>query len=447
MKTSEQQGNSRSPDLRSASRESPRGSHRGGVPVHTSTASSSLQLSSLTLNSRSLTLKHGSRHGAKPHLPDGLGPNPPLGLISSSSLLTGHSSSSNSSLSYDNVIGPGDPQFLAQRGPPQSATTLTSWPWARTARWCSGTLLTPTAPCSWASTDSLLSLETPPLLCRVSPRGTPRPPSRVSSRETPPLLFKGWCRETLPPKAWRLETSPLRVWPWEIWPLTVFETASVTPAPRAWHLRSRPRATTASQRPSWRLSTRGGRWMRGTGCSASKPDLRRSTARTWGSMTSPAGGAYRRTTSDLQAPGGRLLPLTAPGSSWWARASSATAWGPRPSPAPPRRLWLEAPKPPALLCRAAAAAACRAKAGPPPRPTAPPTDRTKASPPRQPPCPGYPPPPPPPTPRMPPPNGPRSRTPRRGRTRPPWEPWNKKRNAWMNHLCSLSVHSSRILCK
>ncbi|XP_035039797.2 palmitoyltransferase ZDHHC8B [Hippoglossus stenolepis] len=118
MKTSEQQGNSRSPDLRSASRESPRGSHRGGVPVHTSTASSSLQLSSLTLNSRSLTLKHSGRHGGKSHLPDGLGSNPPLGLISSSSLLTGHSSSSNSSLSYDNVISPADPQFLAQRGAP-----------------------------------------------------------------------------------------------------------------------------------------------------------------------------------------------------------------------------------------------------------------------------------------------------------------------------------------
>ncbi|XP_062268212.1 palmitoyltransferase ZDHHC8B [Platichthys flesus] len=118
MKTSEQQENSRSPDLRSASRESPRGSQRGGVPVHTSAASSSLQLNSLTLNSRSLTLRHSSRHGGKSHLPDGLGSNPPLGLISSSSLLSGHSSSSNSSLSYDNVISPADPQFPAQRGAP-----------------------------------------------------------------------------------------------------------------------------------------------------------------------------------------------------------------------------------------------------------------------------------------------------------------------------------------
>nr|XP_019937291.1 PREDICTED: probable palmitoyltransferase ZDHHC8 [Paralichthys olivaceus] len=122
LKTSEQQVNNRSPDLRSASKESPRGSHRVGLPVqpplHTSTGSSSLQLSSLTLNSRSLTLKHSHRHGGKSQLPDGLGCNPPLGIISSSSLLTGHSSSSNSSLSYDNVISPADPQFLAQRGAP-----------------------------------------------------------------------------------------------------------------------------------------------------------------------------------------------------------------------------------------------------------------------------------------------------------------------------------------
>ncbi|GAA6217107.1 palmitoyltransferase ZDHHC5-like, partial [Lates japonicus] len=125
LKTSEQQGNSKSPDLRSESRESPaRGRQQAGLPVQpplqTTTASGSLQLNSLTLNSRSLTLKHSNRHGNKSQLPamhaDGLASNPPLGIISSSSLLANHSSSS--SLSYDNLISPADPQFLAQRGAP-----------------------------------------------------------------------------------------------------------------------------------------------------------------------------------------------------------------------------------------------------------------------------------------------------------------------------------------
>lgn len=119
LRTSEHQGNNKSPDLRFESRESPlRGGQQVGPPtqspLQSSTASSSLQLNSLTLNSRSLTLKHGSRHGGKSH-PDGLGSNPPLGLISSSSLLANHSSSS-SSLSYDNLINPAEPQFLTQRG-------------------------------------------------------------------------------------------------------------------------------------------------------------------------------------------------------------------------------------------------------------------------------------------------------------------------------------------
>ncbi|GLD55111.1 palmitoyltransferase ZDHHC5-like protein [Lates japonicus] len=125
LKTSEQQGNSKSPNLRSESRESPaRGRQQAGLPVQpplqTTTASGSLQLNSLTLNSRSLTLKHSNRHGNKSQLPamhaDGLASNPPLGIISSSSLLANHSSSS--SLSYDNLISPADPQFLAQRGAP-----------------------------------------------------------------------------------------------------------------------------------------------------------------------------------------------------------------------------------------------------------------------------------------------------------------------------------------
>ncbi|XP_071322740.1 palmitoyltransferase ZDHHC8B isoform X2 [Trachinotus anak] len=126
LKTSEQQGNNKSPDLRFEPKESPaRGSQQVGLPVQpqlqTNTTSSSLQLNSLTLNSRSLTLKHSSRHGSKSQLPavhaDGLGSNPPLGIISSSSLLANHSSSS-SSLSYDNPINPAEPQFPAQRGAP-----------------------------------------------------------------------------------------------------------------------------------------------------------------------------------------------------------------------------------------------------------------------------------------------------------------------------------------
>ncbi|XP_022071025.1 palmitoyltransferase ZDHHC8B [Acanthochromis polyacanthus] len=124
LKTSEQQGNTRGPDLRSESRESPV-SHQAGLPVQpllqAGAASSSLQLNSLTLNSRSLTLKHSGRHGSKSHLSavhaDGLGSNPPPGIISSSSLLANHSSSS-SSLPYDNLINPADPQFISQRGAP-----------------------------------------------------------------------------------------------------------------------------------------------------------------------------------------------------------------------------------------------------------------------------------------------------------------------------------------
>uniref|UniRef100_A0A8D2ZM64 Palmitoyltransferase n=1 Tax=Scophthalmus maximus TaxID=52904 RepID=A0A8D2ZM64_SCOMX len=113
--------NNKSPNLRSESRESPaRVSHL--PPLQASAASSSLQLNSLTLSSRSLTLKHSSRHGSKSQLPamhaDGLGSNPPLGIISSSSLLAGHSSSSSSSLTYDNLVNPADPQFLTQRVAP-----------------------------------------------------------------------------------------------------------------------------------------------------------------------------------------------------------------------------------------------------------------------------------------------------------------------------------------
>lgn len=47
---------------------------------------------------------------------DSLGSNPPPSIINSSSLLANHGSSSN--LSYDNLINPADPQYLAQRGAP-----------------------------------------------------------------------------------------------------------------------------------------------------------------------------------------------------------------------------------------------------------------------------------------------------------------------------------------
>lgn len=79
---------------------------------------------SLTLNSRSLTLKHANRHGSKPQLgsahADVLGSSSQLGagsphhLMTSSSLLGNHGSS----LSYDNLIKPADAAFLAQRGAP-----------------------------------------------------------------------------------------------------------------------------------------------------------------------------------------------------------------------------------------------------------------------------------------------------------------------------------------
>lgn len=119
VKASEQSG--KTADLGSGSKESPgRGVQQGGLPLHTAGAISG----SLTLNSRSLTLKHANRHGGKPQLPsihaDVLGSTSQLGigsphhLIASSGLLTHQGSS----LSYDNLIKPADPPFLAQRGVP-----------------------------------------------------------------------------------------------------------------------------------------------------------------------------------------------------------------------------------------------------------------------------------------------------------------------------------------
>uniref|UniRef100_A0A4W6CMT7 Palmitoyltransferase n=1 Tax=Lates calcarifer TaxID=8187 RepID=A0A4W6CMT7_LATCA len=90
-----------------------RRAYLSSLPSRPAPPPGSLQLNSLTLNSRSLTLKHSNRHAMHA---DGLGSNPPLGIVSSSSLLANHSSSSSSSLSYDNLISPADPQFL--RGAP-----------------------------------------------------------------------------------------------------------------------------------------------------------------------------------------------------------------------------------------------------------------------------------------------------------------------------------------
>ncbi|TNN81214.1 putative palmitoyltransferase ZDHHC8 [Liparis tanakae] len=119
LKMSEQPEKHNGRDVRSEPKDSPGGGGRkSSLPVQTNTVSSSLQLNSLTLNTRSLTFKHSNRHGSKSQLPamhaDGLGSNPPPGVISSSGLLANHSGS----LSYDNLINSGDPQFQAQRGAP-----------------------------------------------------------------------------------------------------------------------------------------------------------------------------------------------------------------------------------------------------------------------------------------------------------------------------------------
>ncbi|XP_038137983.1 palmitoyltransferase ZDHHC8B [Cyprinodon tularosa] len=114
LKASEQQGNNKGPDLCSNPRESPaRGNHQASVPVQApllpSTVSSSLQLNSLTLSSRSLNLKHSSRYAS----------NCAAGSITTSSMLANQSSSSGSGKpSFDNLISPADPQFVAQRGAP-----------------------------------------------------------------------------------------------------------------------------------------------------------------------------------------------------------------------------------------------------------------------------------------------------------------------------------------
>lgn len=199
---------------------------------------------------------------------------------------------------------------------------------------------------------------------------------------------------------------------------------------------------------------RDGSWRRERGYSACRPDPRHFTALMRQSMTSPAGGVYLQITFDLRAPVDQRHQHTAPGNFWWVQGFWVTAWGPRLSPAPPHHLWLTAPKPPALLCRAAAAV-CRARAGLRLQLTALLKGRPKASLPLPPPFPVYLPPPPPPlcTLPMPPRSVPHSHSPLRGRSPSPLELWNKTFSTfpvvWMNHLCSvsLSLHNSKILCK
>ncbi|XP_076019741.1 palmitoyltransferase ZDHHC8B [Genypterus blacodes] len=119
LKTSEQPVMTRGPALHAETKLSPARSHQQDTqPVQTSAVSSPLQLNSLTLNSRSLSLKHSYRHGNKSQLSpmhaDGLGFNPLPGMFSSSSMLPNHSSS----LSIDHIINPADPQLLGHRGAP-----------------------------------------------------------------------------------------------------------------------------------------------------------------------------------------------------------------------------------------------------------------------------------------------------------------------------------------
>uniref|UniRef100_A0A8C5G854 Palmitoyltransferase n=1 Tax=Gouania willdenowi TaxID=441366 RepID=A0A8C5G854_GOUWI len=124
LKTSDNQDNNKGPNHCLESKESPvRSSHQPGMlfqpPLHTSMVPGPLQHNSLTLNSRSLTLKNSGRYGSKSQLPamhvDGLGCNPPPGIIANPSLIANHGSSS---LSYDNLMHPADPQLIMQRGVP-----------------------------------------------------------------------------------------------------------------------------------------------------------------------------------------------------------------------------------------------------------------------------------------------------------------------------------------
>ncbi|XP_062334632.1 palmitoyltransferase ZDHHC8B [Osmerus eperlanus] len=88
-------------------------------PHHPAATTSPLQLNSLTLNSRSLTLKHAHRHGNKAQQPgvrtDVLISGPPAaGTFPPPGALAARSSS----LSYDSLVAPGEAHFLGQRGVP-----------------------------------------------------------------------------------------------------------------------------------------------------------------------------------------------------------------------------------------------------------------------------------------------------------------------------------------
>ncbi|XP_012992515.3 probable palmitoyltransferase ZDHHC8 [Esox lucius] len=78
--------------------------------------STPLQLNSLTLNSRSLTLKHAYRHGNKP---PALHPEGPTSRQLSPGVFPLHDPlSSRCSLSYDSLVNSADPHYPAQRGAP-----------------------------------------------------------------------------------------------------------------------------------------------------------------------------------------------------------------------------------------------------------------------------------------------------------------------------------------
>uniref|UniRef100_A0A8C6TVK7 Palmitoyltransferase n=1 Tax=Neogobius melanostomus TaxID=47308 RepID=A0A8C6TVK7_9GOBI len=155
---SEQQTNSRS-------QERSRGSPVAGIQpghdtsqsqasLHTNTIAGSLPLSSLTLNSRSLTLKHNSHHGNK-------GSNPQPGIMSATNLFPNHNS-----LSYDNLMSSPDLHMLSQRG----GATMSCHPHFMTL----------------ASDGSLVQRPPPPHAYSPVFMGVARQSPHISSRDVPP---------------------------------------------------------------------------------------------------------------------------------------------------------------------------------------------------------------------------------------------------------------------
>ncbi|XP_034048583.1 probable palmitoyltransferase ZDHHC8 isoform X2 [Thalassophryne amazonica] len=119
LKTSEQQGNSKGPDVSSESKGSPvRRSPQNNWSVEANTISNPLQANPLILSSRSLVPKHNNIHSSKSQLPgvlaEGLGSNPLPVLTSPSSLLTNHSSG----YPYNSLVNPADPHLVGKRGAP-----------------------------------------------------------------------------------------------------------------------------------------------------------------------------------------------------------------------------------------------------------------------------------------------------------------------------------------